>query len=147
LEEIKEKQGKKIPLDKLSFLLLTNEDQIRHKISEFCEFLSKMNIHRTEKTILALLLAMSFPGVFKISISRLIGVTPATIKNNLELLEDISFQKKNSLKRMHPFKHLGRLLEERMTDVPCFNCGNFIHVQLYQDDKKIFVCKQCLKRE
>ncbi len=38
---------------------------------------------------------------------------------------------------------LGDVIEERETDVLCANCGKFVYLQVYQDNKKIFACKNC----
>ena len=261
LEDIKKKESKKTPLNRLPYLLLNNEDQIKRNISKLCEFLSKMNIFRTEKTILSLVLVLSFPQIPQVRITTLIGVSGPTIRNNLaiknikknfglvikeqididlifehlerinnaiqnnklpqvkirllegltiyssevnaninkivrilkekklykeellilataifiscpfvnrivaseiiyyslnvkvnyikisKLLKEISIRKMYIYNRFLLFKHLGRLLEEQRTDTLCVECGNFIYVQLYQDNKKVFICKHCLERE
>ena len=261
LEDIKKKDSEKTPLNRLPYLLLNNEDHIKRNISRLCEFLSKINIFRAEKTILSIVLVLSFPQVPQVRITSLIGVSGTTIRNNLaiknikknfglvikeqididlifkylerinneiqnkklpqvktrllegltvnaseikvninkivkilrekklykeellilataifiscpfinrivaseiiyyslnvrvnylkvsELLKEISIRKMYIYDRFLLFKHLGRLLEERRTDTLCVECGNFIYVQLYQDNKKVFICKHCLERE
>lgn len=261
LEDIKKKESKKTPLNRLPYLLLDNEDQIKRNVSKLCEFLSKMNIFRAEKTILSLVLVLSFPQIPQVRITTLIGVSGLTIRNNLaiknikknfglvikeqidinlifeylerinnkiqnnklpqvktrllegltvnasevkvnthkivrilrekqickeeylilttaiyiscpfinrivaskiiyyslnvkvnylkvsELLKEISIRKMYIYNRFLLFKHLRRLLEERRTNTRCVECGNFIYIQLYQDNKKIFICKHCLERE
>jgi hypothetical protein len=85
LEEIKDKKLKKAPLNKLSYLMLINEEQVKKNISKLCDFLYKMNKFRVEKTILGLVLVISFPQITKTDISTLVGVSPGTIRSNLKI--------------------------------------------------------------
>lgn len=263
LRNIKSERSQKIPLSKLSYLLLNHQDHLRKNISKLCNYLSKNNIYRTEKTVLALVLALSFPHIPQLHVSNLIGLSPSAIRSNLKIeklnnefvsshlnlvikeqinVESIfdyldiigtairmntlphvefkeltrviknfhkikanvfnitstlrekglyrdeilvlataiyiscpSLNKKvteqiilDTLKRKIKFaeikrlqndvvvqgscdqdqfslmEQLGELLEERETDVLCTKCGNFVYLQIYQNNKKIFKCNRCV---
>ncbi len=85
LEKIKWQRNQKIPLSKLTYLLLGHEDRIKKNISKMCKYLTKAKINRSKKTILGLVLVLSFPQIAQHQISNLVGVSTSTIRSNLKV--------------------------------------------------------------
>ena len=85
LEKIRLERSQKIPLNKLDYLLLYNEDSIKKNISKACLYLSKAKIYRAKKTLLGLVLALSFPKIPHLQLANLIGISSSAVKSNLTI--------------------------------------------------------------
>ena len=83
LAKRKAKQSKKDSLSKLSNLLLNREDRLKENITKMSRYLSKADVFRAEKTVLGLVVALSFPQIPQYRVAKLIGISTNTIKNNL----------------------------------------------------------------
>jgi len=130
--------------------LTVNVSEIKTNINKIVSILREKQLYKEEFPILATAIYISCPFIYKIVASEIIYYS-LKVKVNYrkisKLLEEIYIKKMYIHNRFLLFKHLGRLLEERRTDTLCVECGNFIYVQLYQDDKKKIICKHCLERE
>lgn len=263
LKKVRAERNLKVPLSRLAYLLLHHEANIRKNISKTCVYLSKAKISRTKKTILGLVLALSFPHVPQLRIATLIGISPTAIRHNLTgknlavgniaqhidlaikeqidlesifdyfeiimslikeeriphiestklvkvldkikkiktniyditrnlrekglyrdeglvlataiymscpslnertikhlitgsvnrkvkselitgLQKEISAQETSPNNQISLVEQLGNMIEEQGTDILCKNCGKFVYLQVYRNNKKIFVCKHCL---
>lgn len=85
LRKIKEKRSQKIPLSKLDYLLLQNEESVKKNITKTGRYLSKVKLYRFEKTVLGIAVALSFPYVPKQDVANLIGISGTAIRTNLAL--------------------------------------------------------------
>lgn len=85
LRKIKEKRSQKIPLSKLDYLLLQNEESVKKNITKTGRYLSEVKLYRFEKTVLGIAVALSFPHVPKQEIANLIGISGTAIRTNLAL--------------------------------------------------------------
>ena len=87
LKKIRADKNKKIPLSKLSYLLLRHEARVKKNISKVCRYLSKANVSRTNETILGLVIKLSFLQTPRSYVTNLVGVSQNTIKNNVAIIE------------------------------------------------------------
>lgn len=130
--------------------LTVNVSEIKTNINKIVRILREKQLYKEEFLILATAIYLSCPFIYRIVASRIIfyslNVKVDYIKIS-KLLEEIYIKKMYIHNRFLLFKHLGRLLEERRTDTLCVECGDFIYVQLYQNNKKVFICKKCLESE
>ncbi len=85
LRKIKEKRSQKIPLSKLDYLLLQNEESVKKNITKTGRYLSEVKLYRFEKTVLGIALALSFPQIPKQEVANLIGISGTAIRTNLAL--------------------------------------------------------------
>jgi len=85
LTKIKKIRRKKIPLNKLAYLLLQNEARVKKNITEIGLYMSKVDLYRIEKTVLGMMIALSFPQIPQYQVANLIGVSATAIRKNLAL--------------------------------------------------------------
>ena len=126
--------------------VLDKAQQIEANIHGIARKLREDGVYRDEGLILATAVFMSCPSFNKKTIKRLITRFVGRKVNDLlirGLQEEINVQKSHFNTQFSLVELLGTVLEEKETDVLCANCGKFVYLQVYQDNKKIFVCKHC----
>jgi len=109
--------------------------------------LREKGLYRDEVLILATAIYISCPSLNKkITGHIILESLKRKIKfDQIERLQsDIVAQDSFDQEQLSLVEQLGDLLEERETDVLCAKCGNFVYLQLYPNNKKIFACKPCL---
>jgi len=126
--------------------VLDKAQQIKANVRGITRKLGEKGVYRDEGVILATAIYISCPSLNRNTIKHLImgyvhrRLTDIAIKG---LQKEFSAQKSRFNNQFSLVELLGDMIEERETDVLCANCGKFVHLQVYQDSKKIFACKHC----